>query len=300
MKFSFTKMYLLLSLLSITTFSIKSQDYESGNTFGDSFMHMAASTARNAAVFGFLNTLNEHKYITLYASLGTILFLGEIQRESPKFFNALTKIVTIPTTIVRKKLERIFCNGESLSWNDILMMKNRINNIFSPLTKQSTVVDLSREKRFKIMNKDGSEEQVKDTQWIQARNHIQLEFKFLCMILNQHLNYYEPQSSQCLQSAGQACVHITLQKESAIIFSIKNIITYLEEAHTYFGTVETLEELDKEHLKSISTNISDTFDHLATLINVETAAARSSIGKLPLKDQMSAPRSYGHGGYGQV
>lgn len=279
---------------------------------------------RAGVLIAVINTLYKSNRKNEACALGVLVFFSELHKQNAAFLNAVTEFIKSPWVLTRKKMERAFCGGESLAWNEIVTSRNRIMKLLSPLTKQTSVVDLSREKRLRIIDQEDTKEAILDEQWQEYVCHIQSQCIFMSKKLGKNLNYYETQAKKTrkrtcncvaciadkyvinppvrlIADAGKACLRTSVKQTEEIAFYLKEIQMYLKEIINYSKSVTQLPDLDKERIKRLMNSTCDALEHLATLVDVGTAAAPASsnpVGQLPIKREASSSGYGGYGGYG--
>ncbi len=211
---------------------------------------------------------------------GVYVVLSELEKQNKGFFNGTIDIVRVPTRRLCRYYEFIRYGGESLSWNKLILWRARIMKSLSPLTKQTTVVDLSREKRLRLIDQDDNEEAMLDDHWQEYATHIQTQCNFIIKCLNAHLKYYRYHKT-------------TINKNNAeyyeeIAFYLEELKTYLEEIVTYTQNVKQISSLDKDRVKRMMSSTCDAFEHVATLVDPNTASAgRDAVGQLTVQRENS-------------
>lgn len=291
-----------------------------------SFASFFTEAARTGAAIAMVGLLEKSGYRNTACGLGGVVLLSELQKQNPEFFNSVTGIVKAPFILTRKRLERLFCNGESLSWNEIVTSRNRVMRLLSPLTKQTTVVDLSRDKRLRLMDQEDDKGQVRDEQWTEYVQHIDSQLTFMSNMLQNALNFYENEQKKsakvtctccvCLtekyvvkptlnfaKAGGSACVRISTKRNEEIAFYLKELKVYLKEIIDYSKSVLQLADLDKERIKRLMNSTCDAFEHIAVLVDAGTASAPASkpvVGQLAMQRDSGAGAGAGagYGGYG--
>lgn len=264
-----------------------------------SFATTLVSGAGDAAMLGMCKTafnaltgkteINKAYYVG--AGLAAIYIASRTQKMNPEFFAALWRLTKSPIVFLQKKSERWFCGGESLSWNVLVSWHNRVFDALTPLTKQSSVMDLTKEKRIQAL--DQAECDV-DPVWEHIQQHVYEEFAFMQARFAGHLCYYQDQESQekrrlvdlvatPVQAAGKACVRLSIKRHEETAFYIKKIMAYCDQLCAYINTVSSKEALDKELIKRIMEDLCSACKHVATLVDDTTAAApHGAAGKLTL------------------
>ena len=88
--------------------------------------------------------------------------------------------------------------------------------------------------------------------------------------------------------AGKACIRASVSRNEEIAFYLEEIKTYLQEIITYTKSVNQLSSLDKDRVKRIMNSTCDAFEHVATLIDANTAASgRNAVGQLTIQRENS-------------
>lgn len=318
----FGGLYFSFVLLSLFSVQYAQAAVPARTTGFDSAMETAAKVAALGVVLPVVNDFSKNLAVALALYWG----ISQLQKENSQFFNSTVDMIKSPWVFARKKLELLLCGGESLSWNEIVTWRNRTMRLLSPLTKQTSVVDLSREKRLRLIDQEDNKEETVDTQWMQYARHIEVQLTFMLVTLGKHLNYYETKKKKTLKkqcycpgclaekyivgppakvvgSIGKVCVRVSVKRDMEIAFYLKEVQTYLKEIIEYTKDVKQFQSLDKEHVKRIMNSTCDAFEHIATLIDVSTASSgRPEVGKLSMQREGSTGNGYGgygsYGGYG--
>jgi hypothetical protein len=283
-----------------------------------------SAAAQGAGMLFVLKELNNSDWKLAAGAFGSFWIISQLQKENPQFFNSTMQFAKSPWVMIRKKLEVMFCGGESLSWNELVTWRNRIMRLLSPLTKQTSVVDLSREKRLRLIDQEDTKGAILDEQWTEYVDHIQAQLAFMSTRLTKHLNYYETQVKKTRQrkcgcvacvadkfiinpplkavnSAGKACMQASVVRNEEIAFYLKEVKTYLKEIIDYSKSVSQLQSLDKERVKRVMNSTCDAFEHIATLVDAGTASSsKPPVGQLTMQRETSSSGygGYGYGGYG--
>lgn len=269
--------------------------------------------ARSGVVIGALKILSDNGYKNTACVFGGYVALSELEKQNKSFFNDTLNIVRTPYIFVRKRFERLFCSGESLSWNELITWRTRVMKLLSPLTKQTTVVDLSREKRLRLIDQEDSSEAIFDEQWAEYVRHIENQCSFLMVRLDKHLNYYQDRKNKEVKKVddglayitdnsvvnpikrpvvfiGKSFVRASIKRDEEIAFYLEELKTYLQEIITYTKSVTQLSSLDKDRIKQMMNSTCDVFEHVATLIDANTAASgRDAVGQLTIQPEKSGP-----------
>lgn len=300
------------------SYSDEYNDTASGSSIFSALSGVArVSVAFTALKYAYENTDNMLLKKGVLPAIGLVWFIGEINKENPKYYNHVATLAKSPWVITRKSGERLFCGGESLIWNDIVIWRKRINQILSPFTKQATVVDLSRDKRLSVLNQFGDNEELKDIQSVHILENMIKQLQFLSGQLEMNKKYYKQEPIkrkrhvitrvitiplQYVMAAGAACMRLGVNRHDEIAFYIEQLQAHISSLIEYIKTVATLSDLDKEKMKTYLGLLTDILEHMATLVDVETAAAsRTPEGKLLLNSiDGKTPRRYSnYGGYGE-
>ncbi|MFT6765204.1 MAG: hypothetical protein ACJAZS_000071 [Alteromonas naphthalenivorans] len=275
--------------------------------------------ARAGAIVAVLKMVHENNYPNTACVLGCYVAVSELEQKNSQFFNRTINIVKSPWVFARKRCELLVCGGESLSWNELVTWRNRVMKLLSPLTKQATVVDLSKEKRLRLIDQDDNAEVVLDEQWAEYAQHIDKQFSFMVKRLDKHLNYYQDKKNVeykdtnivykiidpikgAINGIGKAFIRVSIKRDEEVAFYLEEIKTYLQEIIVYSKNVNQLSDLDKDRVKRTMNSICDAFEHVATLIDADTAASgRNAVGQLTVQKE-STGNAYagGYGGYGNV
>lgn len=254
------------------------------------------------------------KVLPLGLCVAAIYSASKVQKMNPEFFANLWRITKSPIVFVQKKAEKLFCGGESLSWNVVVSWHNRVYKALLPLTKQASVMELAKEKRIQAIDRQDADEHMVDATWQPLQQHLQEEFTFLKSRLGLHLRYYQDQQQQreevctcslcvvggAVQTVGKSCVRLSIKRHEETAFYIKKIMTYSEEFVAYIGSNSHKESLDKELIKRYMDDICSALEHVATLVDDTTAAApHGASGQLTLIRAQGTGGSIGYnGGYG--
>lgn len=246
-----------------------------------------------------------------------IFALSLAQKESPEFFNTGVRLIESPFLLLQKKLQQTFCGGQSLTWNEVASWHNRVSRVLTPLTKTTSMVDLSKDRRLRIMDQDDGQEQHQDDQWLKQVAHIERECGFLVKMLTIRLAYYTdhvPSKRKkkktgpvvrvvkapltLVQTFGKSVLRTSLTRNEEVAFGLQEAISYLQEIVEYCKSVSHFSGLDKEHMKRLMGNICTTFEHIGVLVD-EISAADKNKKKLPMTADGSLTRGgYGGGSYG--
>lgn len=225
--------------------------------------------------------------------LGVFFVVSELEKQNRKFFNGTVNIIRVPVKSLCRYYEFLRYGGESLSWNKLIVWRTRVMKLLSPLTKQTTVVDLSREKRLRLIDEDEDSAEILDEQWVEYVNHIDKQCSFMVVSLEAHLHYYKEKRSK--KDAQKIKYH------EEIAFYLEELKTYLQEIVTYSKSVKQLSALDKDRVKRIMNSTCDTFEHVATLVDADTAAdSKNALGQLTIQRE-NVGHNYvgGYNPYGQ-
>lgn len=270
------------------------------------------SVAFTALKYAYENTDNAVLKRLILPIIGGMWFVGEVNKENPKYYNHVATLTKSPWVVTRRKLEKVLCGGESLTWNQVVLLKMRLDKMFAPFVKQSTVVDLSRSKRLSKLEADTQEP--KDMQWEQIAESIITQLDFFCSQLEMHKQYYKASylskkrnfvshvalmPLDVLKACGATCMRISTTNNHEIALYIEQIQTMMRNIVEYIKIVPALDDLDKEKLKTYKTVLLDSLEHLASLVDVSTAAAQyTPEGKLSLNGSVvkSAKSRYGYSG----
>ncbi len=250
----------------------------------------------------FLNYMDRYHMGAIAAVLCTVWAVGKIQKENPDFFSSVIRTLEWPFFVAEKKLQKLFCNGKSLTWNELASWHNRIYKLLSPLTKSTSVLDLTKDRRLKAIDAE-DENTVKDQTWTKQIIHIDRELTFLGNILDERLRYYKDQhkntSTNFIKSAGKRLIRTSLNRNEEIAFGLEEIKHYLSETNEYFQSLTHASALDKEHLKKQIHAICSSFEHLGTLVD-EVSAADKTKKKIPMvSDTTRGYSGVGAHDYGQ-
>lgn len=210
------------------------------------------------------------------SALGVYVVLSELERQNKSFFSGTIDIVRVPIKKLCRYYEFKRYGGEALSWNKLILWRARIMKSLSPLTKQTTVVDLSREKRLRLIDQDENQEVVLDEHWKEYAVHIEVQCHFMIKSLNAHLNYY------CYHKSKNVKEKAKYYEEVA--FYLEELKTYLEEIVRYTQSVKQISSLDKDRIKRMMNSTCDAFEHVATLVDPNTAASgKDAVGQLTVQ-----------------
>ncbi len=217
------------------------------------------------------------------AGLAGIYIASRAQKMNPEFFAALWRLTKSPIIFFQKKSERFLCGGESLSWNVVVSWHNRVFDSLTPLTKQSSVMDLTKDRRIKVLDQGGVDVGI-DPVWLQTQTHVYQEFAFMKKVFEQHLRYYQDQEAKeqkrlialvasPLQDVAKSCVRLSIKRHEETAFYINKIMTYCDQLCVYINSVSTKESLDKELMKRYMEDLCSACKHVATLVDDTTAAS---------------------------
>lgn len=279
-----------------------------------SFASTLVTGAGDAVVLKeFISLINKPERTRAYyisVGLAGIYLASRIQKANPEFFAALWRLTKSPLVFLQKKSERFFCGGESLSWNVMVSWHNRIFDALTPLTKQSSVMDLTKEKRIKALNQE--HDQLRDPVWQQVQDHIYEEFAFISKQCAGHLRYYQDQEEKekkrlvamvagPVQTAAKACVRLSIKRHEEISFYVRKMMTYCNQLCDYIMSVSSKEALDKELIKRSMEDLCSTCKHIAILVDETTASSsHGAAGQLSLVRTQAgaATSSYAYNAYG--
>lgn len=237
-------------------------------------------------------------------ALITIFALSLAQKENKEFFNTAARYVEWPFVWTSKKLEKIFTGGCSLTYNEVASWHNRVARLLTPLTKTTAMVDLSKDRRLRIMDQDDGADEVHDDHWSNQVMHIEREFAFLTKVLTTRLAYYEDRKTarknkgitrgprRVVDPLGKSFVRMSLIRQEEVAFQLKEVISYLKETSDYCKTVSHFSAVDKEHIKRLMGSICTAFEHIGVLVDELSVADRNKT-----KIQMTADGSLGRSGY---
>lgn len=278
---------------------------------GASLGDVLKEATHTGAIIAIIGLLERNGYTKSACTLGGVALLSELEKQNPKFFNRTMNTVSAPWIFARKRCENLFCSGESLSWNELITWRTRVMKLLSPLTKQTTVVDLSREKRLRLIDQEDGAEVILDEHWAEYTQHIEKQFTFTINLLDTHLNYYRDKKNKeeekqkksvslsfksltinpiakASSFAGKACIRASVSRNEEIAFYLEEIKTYLQEIIIYTKSVNQLSSLDKDRVKRVMNSTCDAFEHVATLIDANTAASgRNAVGQLTIQRENS-------------
>jgi hypothetical protein len=262
---------------------------------------------------GYDSLVTDHPYIAL--SILGFFALSLVQKESPEFFNTGVRLVESPFLLIQKKLQKSFCGGQSLTWNEVASWHNRISRLLTPLTKTTSMVDLSKDRRLRIMDQEDGQDEGQDDQWKQQVRHIERECGFMIKMLTLRLAFYKEQSSlkkkkinpitrvikapvNVVQAMGRSVLRASLTRNEEVAFGLEEAVSYLQETITYCKSISHFSGLDKEHMKRLMGNICTTFEHIGVLVD-ELSAADKNKKKLPMTADGTLTRGgYAGGSYG--
>ena len=253
--------------------------------------------------------------VTISFGLLGIFAISLMQKESPDFFNTGVRYVEWPFLLMQKKLQRIFCGGQSLTWNEVASWHNRVSRLLIPLTKTTSMVDLSKDRRLRIMDQEDGQDAGQDDQWKQQVAHIEKECGFIVKMLTIRHAFYKEQllvknkktsaimramkaPVTMVQGMGRSILRTSLTRNEEVAFGLQETISYLRETVDYCKSVSHFSALDKEHMKRLMGNICTTFEHIGVLVD-ELSAADKNKKKLPMTADGALTRGgYAGGSYG--
>ncbi len=245
-----------------------------------------------------------------------VFALSLVQKESPDFFNTGVRLVESPFLLLQKKLQQSFCGGQSLTWNEVASWHNRVSRLLTPLTKTTSMVDLSKDRRLRIMDQDDGQDEGQDDQWKRQVTHIERECGFMIKMLTIRLAFYKDQPHlknkkkktsamtralmapvSVMQTLGKSVLRTSLTRNEEVAFGLQEAISYLQEIIDYCKSVTHLSGLDKEHMKRLMGGICTTFEHIGVLVD-ELSAADKNKKKIPMASDGALSRGgYAGGGY---
>ena len=257
-------------------------------------------------------TFRDHPNIAF--SIVAIFALSLMQKESPDFFNTSVRLIESPFLLIQKKLQKSFCGGQSLTWNEVASWHNRVSRLLTPLTKTTSMVDLSKDRRLRIMDQEDGQDEGQDDQWKQQVAHVERECGFIAKMLTVRLAFYKDQPSKkkrtgivtravkapvsMVQALGKSVLRTSLTRNEEVAFGLQEAVFYLQETVDYCKSVSHLSALDKEHMKRLMGNICTTFEHIGVLVD-ELSAADKNKKKLPMTADGALTRGgYAGGSYG--
>ncbi len=262
--------------------------------------------------------VKERPYIaTVPLTLAGLYVVSSLQKQNPEFFSSLMRVVESPWFIFQKRMELLFCGGQSLTWNQLASWHNHMSKLLSPLTKATSVLDLGKERRLRAIEIEDGTENVQDTQWLTLSTHIQHECDFLAFVLTQRLRYYKEHPEKEVENrhlvvkalmvpvagikkVGKVLVRTSLTRNEEIAFGLEETIAYLKEVSEYCASISHFGALDKEIIKRLMVSICSTIEHLGVLVD-EVSAADKSRKKLPMTLDGTLNKGYtpgsGFGGY---
>ena len=246
-----------------------------------------------------------------------IFALSLIQKENPDFFNTGVRLVESPFLLLQKKLQQVFCGGQSLTWNEVASWHNRVSRLLTPLTKTTSMVDLSKDRRLRIMDQDDGQDDGQDDQWKRQVTHIERECGFTIKMLTVRLAFYKDQPHlknkkqkigavrkalkapvSVVQTLGKSALRTSLTRNEEVAFGLQEAISYLQETIDYCKSVTHFSGLDKEHMKRLMGGICTTFEHIGVLVD-ELSAADKNKKKIPMASDGALSRGgYAGGSYG--
>jgi hypothetical protein len=240
-----------------------------------------------------------------------------MQKESPDFFNTGVRLIESPFLLAQKKLQKTFCGGQSLTWNEVASWHNRVSRLLIPLTKTTSMVDLSKDRRLRIMDQEDGQDEGQDDQWKQQVAHIERECFFMVKMLTLRLAFYKDQPSlknrkkkigivtravkapvTMVQALGKSVLRTSLTRNEEVAFGLEEAISYLHQTVDYCKSVSHFSGVDKEHMKRLMSSICTTFEHIGVLVD-ELSAADKNKKKLPMTADGALTRGgYAGGSYG--
>jgi hypothetical protein len=255
------------------------------------------------------------KHPKIAVSVLAVFALSLVQKESPDFFNTGVRLVESPFLLAQKKLQQIFCGGQSLTWNEVASWHNRVSRLLTPLTKTTSMVDLSKDRRLRIMDQEDSQDDGQDDQWKRQVNHIERECGFIIKMLTIRLAFYKDQPQlknkkkkknglisglkkpvSIVQALGKSALRTSLTRNEEVAFGLEEAISYLQETIGYCKSVSHFSGLDKEYVKRLMSGICTTFEHIGVLVD-ELSAADKNKKKLPMTVDGALTRGGYAGGY---
>ena len=255
----------------------------------------------------FLQDLRDWGLIPVAIALGALYSLSVVQKDNPQFFASVVRGLEWPFFLTQRKLQKFFCNGQSLTWNEVASWHNRITQLLTPLTKTTSVIDLSKDRRLRSMDQEDDVLGAPDAQWAQTVAHIEKEFLFMKKVLAYRLRYYkdlpkktnksknnQKNAVDSFKEVGKGLVRTSLNRNEEIAFGLEEAEVYLTEIITYCKSVPQFSALDKEHLKRLMNAICSTCKHLGVLVDEVTAADRTR-NKLPMSTDGELTRGYAGG-----
>ncbi len=261
------------------------------------------------------NGLEKFEYKGTALVVVAIFALSLVQKESPDFFNTGARYVEWPFLLIQKKLQKTFCGGQSLTWNEVASWHNRVSRVLTPLTKTTSMVDLSKDRRLRIMDQEDGQDEGQDNQWKQQVAHIERECGFMVKMLSMRLEFYKEKPLlkkkkispvtrvikapvNVVQAMGRSVLRTSLTRNEEVAFGLQEAISYLQETVDYCKSVSHFSRLDKEHMKRLMGNICTTFEHIGVLVD-ELSAADKNKKKLPMTADGALTRGgYAGGSYG--
>ncbi len=273
---------------------------------------MAAGVIRGISdlVVPFYKDLMGSGYKVPAIALITVFALSLAHKENKEFFNVCGRYVEWPFVWTAKKMEKIFTGGRSLTYNEVASWHNRVARLLTPLTKTTAMVDLSKDRRLRIIDQEDGTEEGRDDQWVNQAAHIEREFAFLTKVLMMRLAYYEDKKTvrkrtgitraprRILDPLGKSFVRMSLIRQEEVAFQLKEAIAYLKEASDYCKSVSHFSAVDKEQVKRLMGSICTTFEHIGVLVDELSVADRNK-NKIPMTADGSLGRSgYSSGSYG--
>ncbi len=263
-------------------------------------------------IYEVLKWLKENHMAPIAIGFGALYALSVVQKENPDFFATVVRGAEWPFSIFERKVQHYFCRGKSLTWNEIASWHNRVSRVLLPLTKTTSVIDLSKDRRLRSIDLEEEQGSSQDVQWINQVKHIEREFLFLKKVLTYRLRYYKDLPSAKKKpvaiSLGKVLVRTSLNRNEEIAFGLEEAIGYLDETVVYCKSVSRFSALDKEYIKRLMGSICTTCEHLGVLVDEVTAADRTK-KKIPMSADGALPRGYtgtsggyteGYGSYGST
>lgn len=241
----------------------------------------------------------------------TLFALSLAQKENKEFFSTCARYVEWPFMWTSKKLQKVFTGGRSLTYNEVASWHNRVARLLTPLTKTTAMVDLSKDRRLKIMDQDDGKDDGIDDQWARQAAHIEKEFNFLIKVLTVRLAFYkDPKLTKkqkgwlikaphrVVSPMGKSFVRMSLIRHDEVAFQLEEAISYLKEVIDYCKSVSHFSAIDKEHMKRLMGSTCTTFEHIGVLIDELSVADRTK-NKIPMTIDGALNRGgYSSGSYG--
>jgi len=291
-KRSFLLAFLCISFFQNSVTASTSSASSSGAGFMEGMLAMGALGSFANLVTLAYNDLKPNNPVGAYTVLG-LFALSLAQKENKEFFSTCARAVEWPFIWTFKKLEQKCTGGYSLTYNHIASWHNRVARVLTPLTKTTAMVDLSKDRRLRIMDQEDGQDDGQDDQWKKQVTHIEREFGFMSKALACRLAYYKDVKKhskdrgvtraphRVVNSIGKSFVRTSLIRNEEVAFHLEEIISYLKETVEYCKTVPHFSALDKEHMKRLMGNICNAFEHLSVLVDERSAADRGK-NKIPM------------------